>query len=88
MTPREVAEYMLQQMGDSHWLYQEAIVGRIRHDCGNEFVYTNPNGNWAIDKKVLAEFRKLTDGKLMWDRSNRAWRKRKETDGRGRMVTG
>jgi hypothetical protein len=38
---------MVDQMGDSHWLYQEVIVARMRKEFGEEFVYTNANGNWS-----------------------------------------
>jgi hypothetical protein len=86
MTPEGIAQWMVDQMGDSHWLYQEVIVARMRKEFGEEFVYTNANGNWAISKGVLKEFRKLTEGKLVWDRSSRAWRRRKESDPAGRMV--
>jgi hypothetical protein len=29
MTSKEVAQWMLDQMGDSHWLHQEAIAQRL-----------------------------------------------------------
>jgi hypothetical protein len=80
MTPKDVAEYMIGHMGESHWLYQETIVSRIRHDCGQEFVYNNESGNLAIDKAVLREFRKLTEQTLIWERGSKAWRRRKEHD--------
>jgi hypothetical protein len=80
MTPNDVAKYMLAQMGENHWLYQETIVSRIRHNCGPEFVYNNESGNLAIDKAVLREFRKLTEQTLIWERGSKAWRRRKEHD--------
>jgi hypothetical protein len=39
MTSKEVAQWMLDQMGSSHWLHQEAIAQRIQMSCGEEFVY-------------------------------------------------
>jgi hypothetical protein len=36
--------------------------------------YMNANGNPAISKQVLKEFRALTDGTLVWERGERAWR--------------
>lgn len=77
MAPREVAEWMLEQMGDSHWLYQEIIVRKIKEKWGDEFTYRNQNGNPAISRAVLAEFRKLTADTLVWERGERAWRRRK-----------
>jgi hypothetical protein len=80
MTPNDLAKYMLAQMGESHWLYQETIVSLIRQNCGPEFVYNNESGNLAIDKAVLREFRKLTEQTLIWERGSKAWRRRKESD--------
>ena len=84
MTPREVAEFMLASQGDKKWLYQDAVVMKIRADCGVEHTYTNDNGNWAISKKVLAEFRKLTAATHIWERGDRAWRLRNERDTLGK----
>jgi hypothetical protein len=74
MTPSEVAQFMLDSMGDKSWLYQETIVQKIKRECGEEHVWRNPNGNLAIKPNVLAAFRKLTEGKLVWSRGERAWR--------------
>jgi hypothetical protein len=86
MTPKEAAEYMVAQMGDGHWLYQEQIVYQIQRDCGTEHVYTNEAGNLAISRKVLKEFKKLTDGLLKWERGEKAWRRARPSDGPGRSV--
>ena len=48
---------------------------KIEQTCGEEHVYTNKNGNFAISKDVLKEFRKLTEGKVKWERGERAWRR-------------
>lgn len=84
MTPREVAEFMLASQGDNNWLYQDVIVTRIRKECGMEHTYMNENGNWAISKMVLAEFRKLTAETHIWDRGTRAWRLRTARDTPGK----
>jgi hypothetical protein len=51
---------------------------------GKEFLHENENGNWAINKDVLAAFRKLTGDSVVWDRSYREWRKRLSSDKPGR----
>ena len=84
MTSREVAEFMLASQGDRKWLDQEVVVAKIRKECGEEHTYTNPNGNWAISKKVLAEFRKLTADTHVWERGDRAWRLRTDRDVAGK----
>ena len=67
-------------------LYQDEAAWSIQKTFGKEFVYQNENGNLAISKKVLAEFRELTEKSAVWDRSQRAWRPRHASDGPGRQV--
>lgn len=55
-------------------------VVSISDKFGNEFTYTNENGNPAIDRRVLKEFRKLTGDTVAWDRWEFAWRKRTADD--------
>ncbi|MBU0908743.1 MAG: hypothetical protein KKA54_03540 [Proteobacteria bacterium] len=69
---KKVAEWMLSQF-KGRMLYQEEIVWKMKKEFGDEYVYTNDNGNYAIHKKVLAEFRKLTEGKVTWSRGEKAW---------------
>ena len=76
MTSKEVAQWLLDQMGASHWLHQEAIAQRIRISFGEEFVYRNKNGKFGIRKAVLVEFKRLTQGQLVWVHSERAWRRK------------
>jgi len=58
-------------------LYQEEIVIDIENEFGEPYCYYNENGNLAISKTVLKEFRKLTPD-YVWDRSERYWRKREK----------
>lgn len=74
-TDKEVAEWMASHFEKQARLYQETVVYKIRSHFGKDFVYQNANGNLAISKKVLTEFRKITDGKIVWERGERAWRK-------------
>ena len=69
------------QQGD---LYQEEAVYEILDRFGEEFVYENENGNWAISKPVLREFQKLTEETVVWERGGRFWRKRQEYDPKGK----
>ena len=62
-------------------LFQETVVYEIQERFGDDFVYTNKRGNRAISLSVLREFRKLTEGKVIWDHKNRFWRQR-ESDTR------
>lgn len=47
-------------------------------------MYFNDNGNVAIGKDVLKEFRQLTEGVAVWIRGGRYWRKRERGDEPGR----
>jgi hypothetical protein len=77
----DVASFMLERLATDNDLYQDVIVSEILDRFGDEFVYTNDNGNLAIEKKVLAAFRKLTEGDVVWDRRERYWRFREDYDG-------
>lgn len=54
--------------------YQSRVVRRIRDDFGEEWSYKNHNGNWAIDKKILAALRPFKDESIHWDRGSQSWR--------------
>lgn len=83
MTPPtacDVASFMLARMKEDGTLYQEVVVCQIQERFRDEFVYINDNGNLAIDRKVLSEFRKLTEGKVVWNRGEQYWRFREDYD--------
>lgn len=86
-TAKDVAEWMATQFDKSCYLYQEDVVYKIQKNFGKDFVYDNENGNLAIGKNVLREFRKFTEGEVVWERSEKAWRKLKPTEKyKGRQV--
>jgi hypothetical protein len=78
----DVAAYMKRRLGEEGDLYQEVVVYEIQQEFGDQFVYTNDNGNLAIASSVLAEFRKITPD-AVWVRSERYWRRREESDEAG-----
>ena len=84
--PPAIAAWMAEQMRQTDYLYQEEVVEEIADRFGERFTYENENGNAAISREVLAEFRKLTEPAIVWDRSERAWRRREKGDGVGRQV--
>ncbi|HDT5122359.1 TPA: hypothetical protein QHS71_002213 [Escherichia coli] len=81
----DVAEWMKSQLDVSVRLYQESAVYKIKSQFGDDFVYKNENGNLSIDKKVLAKFKKLTGDNVIWERGDKAWRKRNARDQPGRQ---
>lgn len=84
-TPADVAAWMAEEVRTKGELYQEDAVGVIESRFGSEYVYDNENGNLAISKAVLAEFRRITKGDVVWVRSERYWRKRETGDEPGRQ---
>ncbi len=73
---------MAAQLREKKELYQEDVAYEIERRFGSEFVYENENGNTAIDKRVLAEFRRLTPN-AVWARGSRLWRHRAKFDESG-----
>jgi len=74
MSNKTVAEFMISEIIEKGCVYQEYIVYDIQSKFGDEYIYINENGNLAISKKVLNEFKKLkkVDG-IEWDKSERCW---------------
>jgi hypothetical protein len=72
-TSKDIAHWMVEQFNNDY-LYQEDVAWEINDKFGEPHVYINDNGNYAISTKVLSEFRKITEGKVVWERSEKAWR--------------
>jgi hypothetical protein len=81
----EVAEWMLAEVLRTGYMEQEYAVWEIKKKFGGDFVYDNDNGNLAISKAVLKEFGKISEQSIVWERSERAWRKREAYDNKQRM---
>jgi hypothetical protein len=79
-TAQEVAAWMFEELKRKGDLYQTDAVDDIERKFGKQFTYLNENSNSAIDRKVLAEFRKLSKDSVVWEREDRYWRMRKPYD--------
>jgi hypothetical protein len=84
-SPEDVAQWLLSEVTRQYLLYQEFAVDEIAERFGAEFVYYNDSGNPAIDRRVLRAFRKVSGDTVVWDRWDRAWRKRSSGDAPGRQ---
>jgi hypothetical protein len=84
----DIAKWMLSELEKDRILYQETAVCDIQDKFGESFVYYNQNGNQAISKEVLSEFRKLTGDNVVWVRGERYWRFREREDDPGRRQEG
>lgn len=74
LLPEELAKLLLERFNQESFLDQAEAADIIADAGGDEYLRTNDNGNIAIDKSVLAEFRKLTEGVAVWMKSAQAWR--------------
>jgi hypothetical protein len=72
-TPKTVAEWMLNELKRETILCHEVVVQEISMQFGEEFTYTNANGDLAIDERVLREFRDLTKDMNVTVKGERFW---------------
>jgi hypothetical protein len=80
----DVAKFMVEQLKEQAYLYQQAIAYQIDERFGEGFTSINANGNASINADVLAEFNKLTPD-VVWVRRDRMWRRREDYDRLGRQ---
>ncbi len=74
VTPGAIAEWMFGELKQETILCQEVVAHEISILFGEEFTYTNANGDLAIDERVLREFRRLTENLVISVGGERVWR--------------
>lgn len=85
---KAIAQWMFDEFQRVGRLSQSRVVTEIRRNHGDTHLYKNNNGNWAINKTILEEFKKLGPGDRVWSRGDQIWRHRRPTDPHGtRMVS-
>jgi hypothetical protein len=79
------ARWMLAQITDTTGgeLWQADAAAHIEAHYDEGLTYINDNGNVAISKEVLAAFRKMSEGTVVWERGSRFWRQRAGYDPEG-----
>lgn len=80
VTANDVAEWMLRRVEEQGHLVQQRAAHEIRERFGTEYLYRGQSGAYRIDEAVLDAFRELTEGTVVWSKSNRMWRPRQEAD--------
>jgi succinylglutamate desuccinylase len=80
------AQWMADQIAKHGELWQNDAADHIHYKLNHELTYENENGNLAIGKDVLAAFRKLTEGTVVWERGSRSWRRKGKGDPDGRLA--
>ena len=90
-TPKEVAQWMVARVAEGASLLQVEAVATIEKLFGTEFVYFSDIGEKSIDRRILYQFRKLTEDEVVWVTrhgggfwSGAHWRKRDPGDSSGR----
>jgi hypothetical protein len=76
---------MLAELQHDGTLYQDIVASEIEQRFGEEFTPLNESGNPSIRKDVLAAFRSISEGDVVWERGERLWRKRESFDEPGRQ---
>lgn len=84
-TATDVARWMSESIEAEEYLYQDVAANEIGSRFGAVFTHINQHGNVAINPDVLREFKKLSGDSVVWDRSERLWRKRQDYDSPGRQ---
>jgi hypothetical protein len=81
----DVANWMLEQVHEKGFLYQEEVVYKIKQKFGESFTYVKPNGKLSISRIVLKAFKRISGKSVVWERGERMWRARTDHDSPGRQ---
>lgn len=84
MTEEDAARWMLEQFEEFGFLYQEGAASHLFQLRDDRLAYFDKNSNLCIGKRVLAIFNQLTPD-AVYERSDKFWRRRLETDQPGRL---
>lgn len=77
---KKIALWLYDKIKADNYVYQSTVVHEISEVFGEQFTYTNVNGNAAIDEGVLKEFRKLKGDEIVWDRQAFCWHLKTDED--------
>lgn len=83
---QQPANWMRQQIDKNGVLYQDEAAAEITSRFGEECTHQNDNGNLAINREVLKQFRAATEETVVWDSAERMWRRREIYDSVGRRA--
>jgi hypothetical protein len=88
MDATEVSVWMRSQLDDDGCLYQDGVVDLLVKGGENALLRENNDGNLVLERKLLAEFRKLTQDDVVWVKPDKYWRFRVLEDEPGRDARG
>jgi hypothetical protein len=88
MNAAEVSVWMRSQLDSDGCLYQDDVVDYLVRASENSLLRENSDGNLVLERKLLAEFRKLTQNDVVWVKPDKYWRFRVAEDESGRDARG
>jgi hypothetical protein len=75
MSAEDVARWMFHELMQQGELWHVEAVAHNKAAFGEEFIRQNENGSEVIDRRVLALFKEMYDGKAKWESSQKFWRR-------------
>jgi uncharacterized protein DUF6953 len=75
-SPKDVAEWMYEQVNQKAVLWQAYAVVEIADRFGKSFIDNDKSGEPVVSQMVLAEFRRLSGDAVIWDEDLAQWRLR------------
>lgn len=75
-SPKDVAEWMYEQVNQKAVLWQAYAVVAIADRFGKSFIDNDKSGEPVVSQIVLAEFRRLSSDAVIWDEDLAQWRLR------------
>jgi len=84
-TASDVAQWMLTTIEQQGELTQNNAYYFINKQFGSGFTMVTNSGSPSIKKSVLTAFQKISEDTVIWERSDKKWRKREFYDAPGRQ---
>jgi len=88
MNATEASTWMRSQLDKDGCLYQDDVVDYLVKEGAEALLRENSDGNLVLERKLLNEFRKLTQDEVVWVRPDKYWRFRVPEDEPGRDARG
>lgn len=76
----QIAKWLHDKIMFENWVTQRDAVREIEEKFGEEYIYTNVNGNPAISRGVIKEFARLKGDNIVWNRSTFEWHVKTDAD--------
>lgn len=88
MNATEASTWMRSQLDKDGCLYQDDVVDYLVKEGAEALLRENSDGNLVLERKLLNEFRKLTQDEVVWVKTDKYWRFRVPEDEPSRNARG